>query len=30
MYFEEPYQLDKESNETNLSNLSVLKTNISL
>jgi cytochrome c oxidase subunit 1 len=30
MYFEEPYQLNKESKETNLLNLSVLKGNISL
>ena len=30
MYFEKPYQLDKKSKETNLSNLSVLKANISL
>jgi hypothetical protein len=30
MYFEKPYQLDKKSKKTNLSNLSVSKANISL
>ena len=30
MYFKEPYLLDKESKETNFSNLTVFKANISL